>query len=83
MNDYLETGAFVVMPSHVHGIIYILDGRGTVSVPKENVEIKIPEIPAPKDDGGNSITQDNKIFDVILGGETPPLQTFNRTPIVG
>ena len=33
----VETGAFVIMPNHVHGIIYILDGRGTVSVPHDNV----------------------------------------------
>ena len=28
-----ETGAFIIMPNHVHGIIIITDGRGTVSVP--------------------------------------------------
>ena len=33
----VETGAFVIMPNHVHGIIYILDGRGTVSVPDDNI----------------------------------------------
>ncbi len=57
----VETGAFVIMPNHVHGIIYILDGRGTVSVPKENSEISIPE--------------NNETTGVILGGETPPLHT--------
>ena len=56
----VETGAFVIMPNHVHGIIYILDERrGTVPVPKEN--------------GGISISQNNEIFGVIEGGETPPL----------
>ncbi len=33
----VETGAFVVMPNHVHGIIFILDGRGAVSAPDDNV----------------------------------------------
>lgn len=56
----VETGAFVVMPNHVHGIIYILDGRGTV--------------PVPKDDGENSISKNNETFGVIQGGETPPLR---------
>jgi len=32
----VETGAFVVMPNHVHGIIFILERRGTVSVPDDN-----------------------------------------------
>ena len=32
----VETGAFVVMPNHIHGIIFILDGRGTVPVPNAN-----------------------------------------------
>lgn len=33
----VETGAFVVMPNHVHGIIYIFEERrGTVPVPKDN-----------------------------------------------
>ena len=65
----VETGAFVIMPNHVHGIIYILDGRGTVPVPKEN--------------GGNSISQNNETLDVIQGGETPPLRTFDRKPTLG
>jgi len=33
----VETGAFVVMPNHVHGIIFIVERRGTVSVPRDNV----------------------------------------------
>ena len=56
----VETGAFVIMPNHVHGIIFILDGRGTV--------------PVPKDDGENPVLQNNKMPGVIQGGETPPLQ---------
>ena len=57
----VETGAFVIMPNHVHGIIYILEERrGTVSVPKEN--------------GENSIPENNETAGVIQGGGTPPLR---------
>lgn len=33
----VETGAFVIMPNHVHGIIAIDERRGTVPVPDDNV----------------------------------------------
>ena len=34
----VETGAFVVMPNHVHGIILIVnERRGTVSVPNDDI----------------------------------------------
>ena len=33
----VETGAFVVMPNHVHGIIFIVGSRGTVLVPNDDV----------------------------------------------
>jgi REP element-mobilizing transposase RayT len=33
----VETGAFVIMPNHVHGIILIDERRGTVSVPNDDV----------------------------------------------
>ena len=57
----VETGAFVIMPNHVHGIIYIFEERrGTV--------------PVPDDDGENTISQNNKMSGVIQGGETPPLR---------
>ena len=62
----VETGAFVIMPNHVHGIIYIFEERrGTVSV--------------PKDDGVNTILQNNDMSDENLGGGTPPL----RMPTLG
>ena len=32
----VETGAFVVMPNHVHGIIFIVERRGTGPVPEDN-----------------------------------------------
>lgn len=57
----VETGAFVIMPNHVHGIIYILNGRGTV--------------PVPEDDGEITISQNNERFGVIQGGGTPPYKT--------
>ena len=68
----VETGAFVIMPNHVHGIIYIFEERrGTASYPKG--------VSVPKDDGENSISQNNEGSGVILGGETPPL----RMPTLG
>ena len=65
----VEMGAFVIMPNHVHGIIYILDGRGTV--------------PVPKDGGENTISPNTEMFGGIQGGETPPLRTFDGTPTLG
>ena len=32
--ENVETGAFVLMPNHVHGIIFITGRRGTVLVPE-------------------------------------------------
>jgi len=31
----VETGVFVIMPNHVHGIIFISERRGTVPVPED------------------------------------------------
>jgi putative transposase len=56
----VETGAFVIMPNHVHGIIFILDGRGTVSV--------------PRDDGEIGFFQKDDVVGEIQGGGTPPLR---------
>lgn len=33
---HVETGAFIIMPNHVHGIIFIVNRRGTVPVPNDN-----------------------------------------------
>lgn len=63
----VETDAFVIMPNHVHGIIFIVERRGTVSVPEEN--------------GENKISNNNNMLDETLGGETPPLRKF--TPTLG
>lgn len=57
---HVETGAFVVLPNHIHGIIYIVERRGTVPVPDEY--------------GANKISNDNDILSETLGGETPPLR---------
>lgn len=40
-------------------------------------------IPVPKDDGENSISQNNDMSGENLGGETPPLRIFNGTPTLG
>lgn len=71
----VETGAFVIMPNHVHGIIYIFEERrGTASYPKG--------VPVPEDDGENIIPK-NEIDDVIQGGGTPPLRIFDGIPTLG
>jgi putative transposase len=64
----VETGAFVVMPNHVHGIIFIVERRGTVAV--------------PRDDATNKISPENKISSEIRGGETPPQRTPTLGQIV-
>jgi len=64
----VETGAFVIMPNHIHGIILIRGRRGTVSVPEE------PAI--------NKISPENDRPTVIQGGETPPLRTPTLGQIV-
>jgi REP element-mobilizing transposase RayT len=56
----VETGAFVIMPNHVHGIIVIEERRGTVPVPEES--------------GANKISNENDILSETQGGETPPLR---------
>lgn len=33
----VETGAFVIMPNHAHGNIFILAGRGAVPAPEDNM----------------------------------------------
>ena len=67
----VELGAFVIMPNHVHGIIYIVDRRGTVPV---------PHIATNTDPISN-----NNIPIETQGGETPPLRgsTFQGIPTLG
>lgn len=64
----VETGAFIVMPNHVHGIVVISERRGTVSVPMEY--------------GANEISHDDDISSEIQGGETPPLRAPTLGQIV-
>jgi REP element-mobilizing transposase RayT len=64
----VETGAFIVMPNHVHGIIFIAERRGTVPVPKEY--------------DANKIFKDNNTSSETQGGETPPLRTPTLGQIV-
>jgi putative transposase len=56
----VELGTFIVMPNHVHGIIFIVERRGTVSVPRDNNE--------------NKISSNDKFIGKTWGGETPPLR---------
>jgi len=57
----VELGVFVIMPNHVHGIIFIIaERRGEVLSPRENPNNNIQDVYV----GGT----DNQ------GGETPPLQ---------
>jgi len=53
----VETGVFVIMPNHVHGIIVVVDnGRGAVPAPDNR-----PLTPDGETQGGET-----------QGGETPP-----------
>lgn len=65
----VETGAFVIMPNHIHGIILIADRRGTV--------------PVPRDNGVNEIAHGNEMPSEIQGGETPPPRTPTLGQIIG
>jgi len=57
----VELGAFVIMPNHIHGIIFITtERRGEVLSPHDNANKNIQEI---------NIDEPND-----QGGETPPLQ---------
>ena len=74
-----ETGAFVIMPNHVHGIIFIVERRGTVSVPRDNQnhnKMDLFELKNKPLEQGDEI---NKNVSASMGGETPPL----RVPTLG
>jgi len=81
----VETGAFVVMPNHVHGNIFILERRGAVpapdDVPSQN------KIKAPQNMDTEELNRYINSDDIVQqGGETPPLQTstvFQGTPTLG
>jgi REP element-mobilizing transposase RayT len=63
----VETGAFVIMPNHVHGIVFIIERRGAV--------------PAP-DGKTNNHGPDEEDIHNLQGGITPPLQTPTLGQIV-
>ncbi len=63
---HVETDEFIVMPNHVHGIVFINNCRGEVSSPSSKVV-------AP-----NSKTKTAS----IQGGETPPLRKITLGQIV-
>ena len=75
----VETGAFVVMPNHVHGIVFIVERRGTVSVPRDNQnhnKMDLLELENKFLEQGYEI---GKNISANMGGETPPL----RMPTLG
>jgi REP element-mobilizing transposase RayT len=69
----VELGAFVIMPNHVHGIIFITTER--------RGEVLSPRVDNETDDRGGDITQEmnGEIPTQEKGGETPPL----RKPTLG
>lgn len=77
----VELGAFVIMPNHVHGIIYIIEERrGEVLSPRNDPNANNLN---DTNQGGMSLSNDipkNNNQDAgKLGGETPPL----RKPTLG
>jgi len=66
------TDAFVIMPNHVHGIIIITDGRGTVSVPHIVTTTQMDGI---EQQGGGTPPLRNDAVGIEHQGEmTSPLQ---------
>jgi REP element-mobilizing transposase RayT len=78
----VETGTFVIMPNHVHGIIFITERRGAVLAPRDNPNFNKME--SPKLD--NEFLEHNETMkqdvSMKLGGETPPLPTPTLGQIV-
>jgi putative transposase len=75
----VEIGAFVVMPNHVHGIIFIVERRGTVSVPRNSRnhnKMDLLELENKFLEQGDEIY---KNVSANMGGKTPPL----RKPTLG
>lgn len=57
----VDLGAFVIMPNHIHGIIFIISERRG-------------EVISPRDNPNNKIQAANVDETHNLGGETPPLR---------
>ncbi len=77
----VKLGAFVIMPNHVHGIIYIIEERrGEVLSPRNNLNANNLK---DSNQGGeilpNAFPTNNNLDAGNLGGETPPL----RKPTLG
>lgn len=70
----VELGAFVIMPNHIHGIIFIIDNRrGEVISPRDHPNSNNHEVISPRD-RSNNYNQNVNIGDTYnQGGETPPL----------
>ncbi len=67
----VETGAFVVMPNHVHGIIFIVERRGAVPAPDNSQpQNKLEEFQKINVKELNELINSDKTTN--LGGETPP-----------
>ncbi len=82
----VELGAFVIMPNHVHGIIYIVtECRGEVLSPRDNPNNNIQDefVNGNNNEGGEQQqggeTQNQGMEFNNQGGETPPL----RRPTLG
>jgi REP element-mobilizing transposase RayT len=69
---HVETDEFIVMPNHVHGIVFINNCRGEVSSP-------FSEVVAPNSKTKTASIQSRKTPE---GGETPPLRKFTLGQIV-
>lgn len=90
----VELGAFVIMPNHVHGIIFIIDNRrGEVISPHDHPNSNNQEVVSPRDRSnnnnqnvniGDTYNQDGEIDDEGVktknqGGETPlPRRTLGQ-----
>lgn len=76
----VELGAFVIMPNHVHGIIYIVtERRGEVISPRDNPNNNIQDefVNGNNNEGGEindeGVKTKNQDGGQQQGGETPPL----------
>ena len=66
----VELGVFVIMPNHIHGIIFIIDNRrGEVISPRDHPNSNNQENVNNKNQGGGTNDEITK----NQGGETPPL----------
>lgn len=76
----VELGAFVIMPNHIHGIIFIIaERRGEVISPPNSPNFDLHENSISLRDNPNKNIQSTKVDETSQqGGETPPLQEQNQ-----